>query len=1233
MSHESLGRRTVAAGAVRLLVAVLTGLLLPSLVAGQTVDEKYQRMRERNRKSPFSLFASPTTVLTVNQFQCGLRNQGDTCSDVFNSPTGGGGFWPTGSPNQYLFNSGLQVVGIIPPDAGFAWAGDTVGAFFMDASGLRAHGSPVTNIYDSLNPEDLENWPVAGTFPDFPWATAMVEDTALFNPVLIGRKAASQQDTWVMYWDGDPSLTGGRSHPMGILVEQRTLAWNYPAGNESIIYFIYKFTNVTNTQAFQRLSEAQYFNGRNELPDEGWRIDSIYVAFDVDPDITHDFRSNYATAILPFNLGLSYDGTFYEPEFEYPPSLFYPPFFTDAPGIVGVKYLKSPVNPATGEEVGLTSFSLHTNGGAFPDPNTVQRGWRYISLNIDPGKGDPSCTFDLSEVKQRRSCYLAQTQSDVRFFVGSGPFSLNPGESATIAVAVFAAATVATDQIQRGPSADNKPGFPSLAPGCGGEPIRPIEVAAGWVRTLRCPTEPGQPVDQFDVEVVPGSLLGKALVAQSIFDNKFLLGFAPEAPNFYLVPGDNQVTIVWEPSATEQTGDPFYAAAGDPENPLYDPNYRQFDVEGYRIYRGTSPSNLQLIAQFDKDGTTFVDHLCVTDPNYVAGDPCEEVHEIDIVHPFVQYPPGGVVRLDNGSTLVVAADTALAKEIAAGTARPLSNTGIPFAFVDRGVRNGFTYYYKVTAFDINSLRSGPTSLESAGPTKSVVPRRSATTVTEPSYTVSLMGRGDTPLPSNPVSIDPLTGRFSGPQPPTDGLSGLFQPFAGRLLPAGRYEVRIDSVVPYYYGADYFLTLTDANGSTPVHLVQRDEAITGDPAETLYELPAVQVLSDPSAREDLARKGVDAPPLAGHFRATLRLDRLHFHSGDSDWAYKQPGFFSIAPDSTPDGGSRWFSGENETMDHPTVGESTAGSLPGVTAIYRPTPYTGMAADPVAGGSDIFRRFYQTTWGIRRAADMKFYWGAAGLDSVIDVTHNVPVPFLPVVRASYGFVQDADGDGVLTWSDFARVQGIEDAANIGTLTPRMELTPQPTLMPVDVTGDRVADGNGFALIVAGEPYVFQVDAIPTNTVWTLRTYNGLVTRDANGRYSFTPSGRTPAVPGLRLVLEVEAPSRIVAERADLSRVHTVPDPYYALSLFDLNPSNKELKFVNLPDRATIRIYSASGILVNIIHHDDPGGGGMATWNLRNRSGQFVGSGVYFYHVSTPDGQQRVGKFTVINSGFGR
>jgi hypothetical protein len=31
--------------------------------------------------------------------------------------------------------------------------------------------------------------------------------------------------------------------------------------------------------------------------------------------------------------------------------------------------------------------------------------------------------------------------------------------------------------------------------------------------------------------------------------------------------------------------------------------------------------------------------------------------------------------------------------------------------------------------------------------------------------------------------------------------------------------------------------------------------------------------------------------------------------------------------------------------------------------------------------------------------------------------------------------------------------------------------------------------------------------------------------------------------------------------------------------------------------------------------------------------VASGVYFFHVSTPDGQEHIGRFTVINSGIGQ
>ena len=73
----------------------------------------------------------------------------------------------------------------------------------------------------------------------------MIRDTKLFDPVLIGRKSASQGDSWVREWEGDPSFLSGRTHPMGIALDQRSLAWNFPNGNEDIIYFIFTFYNVT----------------------------------------------------------------------------------------------------------------------------------------------------------------------------------------------------------------------------------------------------------------------------------------------------------------------------------------------------------------------------------------------------------------------------------------------------------------------------------------------------------------------------------------------------------------------------------------------------------------------------------------------------------------------------------------------------------------------------------------------------------------------------------------------------------------------------------------------------------------------------------------------------------------------------------------------------------------------------------------------------------------------------
>jgi hypothetical protein len=81
-------------------------------------------------------------------------------------------------------------------------------------------------------------------------------------------------------------------------------------------------------------------------------------------------------------------------------------------------------------------------------------------------------------------------------------------------------------------------------------------------------------------------------------------------------------------------------------------------------------------------------------------------------------------------------------------------------------------------------------------------------------------------------------------------------------------------------------------------------------------------------------------------------------------------------------------------------------------------------------------------------------------------------------------------------------------------------------------------------------------------------------------------------------------------------------------EVTPSAKVLKFVNLPTKAIIRIYSVSGVLLRVIEHNDATGGGEATWDLRNRNNQYVASGVYFFHVETPDGKEKIGRFTVVN-----
>ena len=104
--------------------------------------------------------------------------------------------------------------------------------------------------------------------------------------------------------------------------------------------------------------------------------------------------------------------------------------------------------------------------------------------------------------------------------------------------------------------------------------------------------------------------------------------------------------------------------------------------------------------------------------------------------------------------------------------------------------------------------------------------------------------------------------------------------------------------------------------------------------------------------------------------------------------------------------------------------------------------------------------------------------------------------------------------------------------------------------------------------------------------------------------------------------------------LDDVYVAPNPYRESAAWDLaetafEPTGRRVKFYNLPERATIRVYTLAGDHVVTLQHDDRLSplAGQTAWNLVSKNDQDTVSGVYLYHVTSPGGQQSTGKFAVI------
>ena len=136
---------------------------------------------------------------------------------------------------------------------------------------------------------------------------------------------------------------------------------------------------------------------------------------------------------------------------------------------------------------------------------------------------------------------------------------------------------------------------------------------------------------------------------------------------------------------------------------------------------------------------------------------------------------------------------------------------------------------------------------------------------------------------------------------------------------------------------------------------------------------------------------------------------------------------------------------------------------------------------------------------------------------------------------------------------------------------------------------------------------------------------VTLDVEG-VAIGPVGRTVSLEvthmqgvGGESLGEEGAVVRLVQPASGLDEVYVYPNPYRA------HQHGEQLTVAGLPPEATVRIVSAQGILIRVLNETNRDGG--VEWDLRDRRGRRVPSGIYLIRVEAPNQSSILKKAAII------
>ncbi len=675
-------------------------------------------------------------------------------------------------------------------------------------------------------------------------------------------------------------------------------------------------------------------------------------------------------------------------------------------------------------------------------------------------------------------------------------------------------------------------------------------------------------------------LVKKLRTVRNIYNADYRFPKAPDKPTLTAVAASDSVILYWDRLAESS----------------FDPVLREYDFEGYRIYRSTDPN--------------FNDARVITNSagTVVGYKPIAQFDLRDNVSGWFE-PPYEILQLLQGWTYNLGEET-----------------GLQHSYVDKDVENGQTYYYAVVSYDKGVDTMG------------VIPSECTKKITQ-------LGSGDVVLDINTAKVTPHSVAAGYKAPKMNGavvhLTGDgfgtvdFKVIDPTALTGHQYEVRFWDTSNDGIDNNGNWKLSDDVGADGV-------AGTGD----LGEGDGVPTTGEPN---------FDYNDIKELESITTHYSVKDLYKFQEDWEPDDTNFVALQHKNLVRGSLTLQKGSGEVVDTTlyivdfkkgTLRAKTPAALP--VDFYRVSyQYYPVYFSTLIKGSPYINNFAESDFFDGLVLQFDNVWktekdttGSGFTNSAIKYSFNTA--FSPVQDPNTGTVYKP-----IFFPSNYEVRFSDDVVDSSSNFFNTPLIP-PTARKFQIynlTGNYQIeyvhlDTNGDSTLSALEPvWFFEKGLSGDFNVYTWQLQ--ITTDDPEYKYVFKEgdvlklNAKFPFNKFDKFAFQTEVPTidRGLA-KDDLKNIRVFPNPYIVSHRFEpaLPPSitsgrgERRIYFTNVPQDARIHIFTVRGDEIATLKNDGSQYNGTVIWDLKTSENLNIAYGVYFYVIESDAGTKK-GKLAVI------